>query len=171
MKLNEVQIVEHLSNSEFISVIMNDGSIGRIRKDKLLGTINHAFAITSWETKGWHRIAICTASNATISSAVVSVGNTYSSIPTNSSCFYYSGSGYGGRVVSMIGKVGTIFNKVRVIYKESTSDTLYIDVHYNFDKRNNVFLSASTIINLEFTFQGDDLAIIPAGFSVQEFDL
>lgn len=69
MKLNEAPIIEKLENSEYITVVLIDGAIGKIRKDKLLTSVNYEYTTMSWSVRGWHRIAISTASNAAISSA------------------------------------------------------------------------------------------------------
>lgn len=171
MKLNEAPIIEKLENSEYITVVLIDGAIGKIRKDKLLTSVNYEYTTMSWSVRGWHRIAISTASNAAISSAFFNIGNSFGTTTASSSCFYFAGSGYADRIISSIGKVGIIFPRVRVLYKPSTAHTLYIDIYYDFEGRNNIYLSASTVINMKFTSLDDSIATIPEGYTAQEFAL
>lgn len=57
MKINEVQVVDQLSDNEFLTSIMADGSMGQIRKDRLLGIslyLNSNYDLNSILDNGIH---------------------------------------------------------------------------------------------------------------------
>lgn len=168
-KLNEVQIIEQLKDTESLLVVCEDGSIRRINKNILIRKTGSETVSKIFRDIGWHRICIGR-SNAEILSAILNIGNVFYSSSPCCACMYFAGSGYSTRKVKVIDKVGAIFSKVRFIYKQS-SEPIYMDVYYNSTAHNGVFISISSALSVsldDIRFVGDT---IPAGYSVEEFVL
>lgn len=171
VKINETQVVEQLSASEYIIVVLADGSLGRIRKDKIVPNVGCYYLNTNWETKGWHRIAINRGSSSMYSSAIINIGNSYYNNAPNFACFFIGCSGYSDKILNSIGKSGALFSKVRVSAKAAPGENIYIDVYYNNTTRNGIYIAMSSCIGLTPYAIDDSIATVPEGYSFQEFDL
>lgn len=168
-KLNEVQIIEHLKDAESLLVVCEDGSICRINKNKLIRTTGSEAISSIFKDIGWHRVCIGI-SNVNMTSAILNVGNNFYSSNPGCACLYFAGSGYSTRKVKVIEKIGTMFPKMRFIYKPSNGN-IYIDIYYAVSATNNVYFSISSALNVVFDevrYIGD---AIPDGYSVEEFIL
>ncbi|MCD8030028.1 MAG: hypothetical protein LUF85_04155 [Bacteroides sp.] len=169
-KLNEVQPVNSLKDSEYILVTMEDGSIGRIKKSELMPFNGCEHKSFTWVDQGWYRIAY-SIHTARMNAAIFNIGNTYNTSKPLNSCFYLAGSGYELRIVNKIGQIGDLFNKVRFVYKEIPNTDLYIDIYYNSSRNNNIWCSISNSLNLRlitpFIVNEESLN----GYLIEEFEL
>ena len=153
--------------------MLSDGTLGKIRKKDLMPYSGSEYRFSRWIEKGWHRIIIGQNNNLA-NSGIINIANDYGSISQSFSCFYIGGGGYSRRIVSKIGGDGTTFPKVRFVYKSSTSEVSYIDIFYNNTvsaNDNNVRIALSSALGLHLTSLIDTIAVIPEGYSVQEFEL
>ena len=169
-KINEAAIVANLADSEFINVVLSDGTLGKIKKVNLIPYTGSEQTSKRWINEGWHRILIGGTNNL-VNSAIVNIANSYGSVRQSYSCFYLGGGGYENRMVSKIGGDGTIFPKVRLLYKSSTSSIFYVDILYNTSTNNYVMIAISNALGIHLSDMNDTIVDIPEGYSVQEFEL
>jgi len=172
-KINETISVSQLDDNEYISVVLSDGTLGKIRKVDLIPYTGSEYKSERWIERGWHRI-IVGLNNNLANSAILNIANDYGSVTQSFSCFYISGGGYSRRMVAKIGGDGTIFPKVRFVYKKSSSTVVYIDIMYNTVisvNNNTVRIALSSALGLHLTTLSDTIAEIPEGYIVEEFEL
>ena len=156
--LNKVRAIDSSGNDILVSpdIVANSGGCGILK-----GIL---------EQNKWYRIAIG-AFGSRISTAIINISKYYSNSIPGSQVFYVSADGYSNNpTVIQIARGGAlIIGKARILYKESTTERIMLDVYVVSNSENLFFISYSNNINFSFQTHEEVSADIPEGYSVKEF--
>ena len=158
--LNKVRAIDSSGNDILVSpgIVANSGGCGVFASESRL------------EQDKWYRIAIG-AFGSRISTAIINISKYYSNSIPGSQLFYVSADGYSNNpTVIQIARGGAlIIGKARILYKESTTERIMLDVYVVSNSENLFFISYSNNINFSFQTHEEVSADIPEGYSVKEF--
>lgn len=126
-------------------------------------------ALGSLSVGKWYRIASSNTGNS-ISTAQINIGKQYNTSVPSSQLFYVSACGYStDQIVACLANSGKSIGKARILYKNSITEGVFLDIYISTPGNNNFTIAYSG--NIGFIFQiAVEISETPdAGYSVKEF--
>lgn len=171
-KENQMGII---TNPTYIRCLDSSGNSKKVTPADVIKTAGDASGYIEKNLTGskWYRIAIGNTNNS-LSSALINIGNSFTTYPSRSCLFYVSASGYTDCVVTKLANSDYYVSKVRLLTKESTTGRCMMDVYIRpsgGSQNNTCYISYSCNIGFDFQSPVEVSETPDAGYEVSEFSL